>query len=388
VTRKRINGDTKRLFRRIANLRFVVPSRVDFPTPFQLPGNSSIFDFSIYHSDKRFFRSDRGFTEYYANLGFTWERFWNMTAVHFGGIYLRGAIFYYNYFDQQCEPHLNNFLRHYDVVFNFLHRWRYYGHYIIDYLPVLAAISDHFLKTPIFIVRQRTTFSVQAIQLFGVPNGHIVELKYGELIFARQLYMINPLQIHVMNAVLLLRMRRVFVRCLNLDDRRPFRFVLYNRPGKRWVTNFDAIFAHCENHYPSIRFELYQDEKQRQFRENLVYYNEMLFAMSCHSSGFLNIIFQQSNTVAVVVESRQSDGNLFPSIAKIFNRRLVVFRDLNFNHFAREIKLPLKKVLPAITKGIDLAIEIKQHYVRLDYNLPHMATVLGPDLTLTDEPQI
>jgi hypothetical protein len=229
---------------------------------------------------------------------------------------------------------------------------------------------------------------VQAIQLFGVPDSHIVELKYGELVFARELYMINPLQVHVMNAVLLLRMRRVFVRCLKLDDKRPFRFVLYNRPGKRFIRNFNVIFSHCERHYPSLPFELYQDEKLKQFRENIVYYNEMLFAMGCHSSGFLNIIFQQSNTVAVVIESRQSDGNLFTSIAKIFIRHLVVFRDLLFDHFTREVTLPLKRVLPAMTKGIDLAINIRLHYVRIDYDLPRIATVLGPGFTFTNESHI
>jgi hypothetical protein len=105
------------------------------------------------------------------------------------------------------------------------------------------------LKTAVLIVRQRTPLSVRAIQLFEVPDFHIVELKYGELVFARELYMINPLQVHVMNALLL-------------------------RPGKRVVRNFNDVFSHCERHYPSVRFELYQDEKQKQFRDGRRRYRE------------------------------------------------------------------------------------------------------------------
>jgi hypothetical protein len=384
VTTLKIGGNFKRMVRDIKALQSLPHDSLRFPTPFILPTNSTLIDFSDRRLRHRFYRSGPQFLRYYANLSFTWQRFFNVIAVQFGGIYVRRRIYYYSFTEQHCQPVYRNLLHHYDIVFNYLHRWRYYGHYLIDYIPVLTALSDHYLKKAIFIVRQRTTFSVQAIQLFGVPNEHIVELRYGELAFARELFMINPLQVHAMNALLLTKMRAVFVKKLALDVERPFRYVLYNRPGKRWVTNFQDIFAHCEPKWPTVSFELYQDEKQKDFRSNIAYYNEMIFAMSCHSSGFLNVIFQQSNTVAAVVESRQSDGNLFVAMSKIFNRHLIVYRWAGFEHCTRAVKLPMYRVIPAVVKGIELARAIEAKYVRVDCPVPRATLVLGAGFSLEE----
>jgi hypothetical protein len=101
------------------------------------------------------------------------------------------------------------------------------------------------------------------------------------------------------------------------------------------------------------------DAHQRDFRGQLAFYNEMLFAFACHSSGFLNVIFQQRKTVFVVIESRQSDGNLFVSIAKIFMRHAFVYRDFKFDHFTHAFKLQMDDIFPIVEAAIKCAIALR-----------------------------
>jgi hypothetical protein len=79
---------------------------------------------------------------------------------------------------------------------------------------------------------------------------------------------------------------------------------------------------------------------------------------SVHSSGILNAIFQQINTVFIIVESQQSDGHLFVAIAKIFGRHGFIFRDKSFSHLTQAVTLRMGNVLPLFEMGIRKAIEI------------------------------
>jgi hypothetical protein len=103
-----------------------------------------------------------------------------------------------------------------------------------------------------------------------------------------------------------------------------------------------------------------QDNHLNEFRGQIQFYNEMLFAFSCHSSGFLNVIFQQRNTVFVVIESKQSDGNLFVAIAKIFERNAFIYRDFEFDHSVRRFKLSMNDVFPVVEAAIRKAIEVEK----------------------------
>jgi hypothetical protein len=160
----------------------------------------------------------------------------------------------------------------------------------------------------------------------------------------------------VMNALLLQRMRAVFVERLGLDKAPPTRFVLYNRKGKREVINFYRLFRRFGPMFPKVKLELYKDDRVGKFGDNIVYYNEMKFIFGCHGSGLLNLVFQQAGTVFAVVESKQSDGNLFVAIARIFERQAFIYRDFKFDHSAREFKLGMAEIFPFVEMAIRRAL--------------------------------
>jgi len=225
-------------------------------------------------------------------------------------------------------------------------------------------------------------FSVAALRLFGIMDTHIVEMPYGTAIFGREVFLIRPLQVQKMNAVLLGQMRAVFVKKLGLDRVEPFRYVLYNRKGKREALNFDNLFDHFNPMFPDVKLELYQDELQFVFKDGLVHFNEMILFMGCHGSGTLNVIFQQRGTVFVVVESKESDGNLFIAMAKIFRRYAFIYRDYAFNHFVRRIMLDLDHVFPLLEMGIRKAIEVSKDYRPIESTTPPLDVVLGPGFVM------
>jgi hypothetical protein len=372
------------LIRDIRELPLSFFDRLYFPTPYRLSNSSVITDTTPYNGSAPYL-SHASYVQYYLNLGFAWERAKNVYCMHFGGIYFGGHLYYYDFMAQRSKPSSQYTVWHFDTIFSFLHRWFYYGHYIIDYLPVVSAISSDLQRSCLFIVRLRSVFSVSALRLFGVPDDHIVWLPYGTAAFGRHVILIRPLQMQRMNAALLEKMRSIFVARLELDKQPPFRYVLYNRKGKRHASNLHRLFKHVRPMFPRIAFELYQDEVQFEFRNQFRYFNEMLVLFGCHGSGTLNAIFQQSNTVFVVVESKQSDGNLFVAIAKIFRRHAFLHRDYEFDHFARSIKLQVKFVFPLLEMGIRRAIRIAKNYRPVESASPPPEYVLGPGFVLMRE---
>jgi hypothetical protein len=352
--------------------------RVYFATPYRLANLTNIVD-TTPNQSHRDYRSDAEYADYYLNLSFTWERVRNTYCHHFGGIFYNSTLYYYDVKQQRSERSNGANVMCFDIVFNFVHRWRYYGHYIIDYVPVLTALSRFYLLHGHFIVRQRSYFSYRALRLFGIPGPHIIDAPYGTVVFGAEVFMVRPLQLQLMNALLLERMRSVFVRRLGLDKSPPFRYVIVNRPGKREILNAYRIVKRFNG---SVPLEVYDAQYAGQFRKHLLYFNEMILLMGVQSSGTLNAIFQQSNTVFIIVESRESDGHLFVAMAKIFRRHAFIFRHNSFCHFARAIKLPMGDVFPLFEMGLRKAIEIQKNYKPIESVARDEGMVLGPEFVL------
>jgi hypothetical protein len=152
-----------------------------------------------------------------------------------------------------------------------------------------------------------------------------------------------------------------------------------NRRGKREIRNVGSIVKKFNGTVP---LEIYDAQHAGQFRKQLLHFNEMLLLMGVHSSGTLNTIFQQSNTVFIIVESRQSDGHLFVAISKIFRRHAFIFRHNSFNHVFRAVTLPLKNVFQLFKMGIQKAIEIQKNYKPIKSIAKDAGMVLAPEFIL------
>jgi hypothetical protein len=132
--------------------------------------------------------------------------------------------------------------------------------------------------------------------------------------------------------------------------------------GKREIGKFEPFVQAFATMFPELHFARYGDQRQFDTPDQLHLFNKMMFAMRCHGSGLLNVIWMQSNTVFVVVESRQSDGNLFIAIAKVFRRHVFVFKEFRFNHFSRKVWLQMKFVMLLVEAGIRRAREIEKRW--------------------------
>jgi hypothetical protein len=206
--------------------------------------------------------------------GITWERIENVYAFPYGGIYHQGYIYYYDNFAQRHSRLQNSYeVIVHDLIFNFLHRWVAYGHIIIDYLPVFTTISAEYRAQGHFIVSDRKPFLMHAmLQVFGIPENHILSHNRHILYFGCEMLMVQPLQVGMQSPTLMAKMRSVFVRRLELDQHPPFRFVLYNRRGGRRITHFEVISTNLTWEFPRINWEIYQDEKAHFFREHLLFF--------------------------------------------------------------------------------------------------------------------
>lgn len=343
--------------------------RVD--TPLVLVNRTSYID--IQPGKKRKYDPDK-FAKYYREQYFEWLCINNAQTWHFGGVYFRGKGYYLVPHEQQPRGETNHEYTVYQVdhVFNFLHIWDFFGHYLIDYLPVLSMMTPEMRQQGYFVVRKRSSFVANALMLYGIPDSHIVELNNNEEIFAKNMYLVRPLQMQVMLGVALRRMRAFFIQKFGLDNKKPFRYVFYNRKHNRKMVNFADLQKGIEEKFAhsKLNFELFQDEKKpapEQFRwaANSFYYNEMLWSLSCHGSGYMNNIFMQSNTVFVVIETDLSDQHLFRAIAILFDRHGFIMRDEKMKHFSSSNSVRVKTVLPLAEASIRKAIELSKDWKRI-----------------------
>jgi hypothetical protein len=359
--------------------RSLVESLV-FPTPYDLSDQATIVDVSD-PTDQLRYPSQEDMAKFYCNLTITWERIRNAYSMQFGGVWIGQTVYYYARTEQYCAVAPVYVVYHYDVVFNFIHRWIAYGHFLIDFFPVLTLLSRVFTKRGYFLIRKKVTFAREAIALFEIEESHLLELKDDESVFAREMYLIRPLQMERVNALMMERMRAVFAQRLGLDKVAPHRYVFYDRPSRK-VVNRGKVIAHVRKSRNSIKFDIYSDEFAGKMKQQVCFFNEILLVMGYRGPGLLNIIFQQTNTVAVIIETEASNPLTFPALARIFKRHLFLFLDANVDHFSPTRLLPLEKVLPLLDRAIEKACAIAQAYVPFTNPETNSKPLLGSDFGL------
>jgi hypothetical protein len=69
-------------------------------------------------------------------------------------------------------------------------------HVIIDYLPVFTTLSAEYLAQSRFVISDRSHFCMRTmLQVFGIPENHILNYGWRILYFGREVLMVQPLQV-------------------------------------------------------------------------------------------------------------------------------------------------------------------------------------------------
>jgi hypothetical protein len=239
-------------------------------------------------------------------------------------------------------------------------------------------VSDYYKQNGYFIVREKTAFVLDAAPLFGVSVERLLVLERNETIFAQNLYMIRPLQMEDVTPLFVHKMRDVFAQAWGLDRSVPFRYVFCNRPSRN-VTNVQAFLDHARTAHPNVTIGVYSDELSGDSKRTGLFFNEMVFVMGCHASGLFNMIFQQTNTVVMVIETGWSNGLLFPTLARIFRRHCFVHREFRIWHWSGRPTLNLTGLIPIADQALERAKQIQQNYFPVPNPQPWANVVLAWD---------
>jgi hypothetical protein len=219
-------------------------------------------------------------------------------------------------------------------------------------------------------------FVLDAAPLFGVSVEHLLAIGENEAIFAKNLYMVRPLQMQNLTALFIHKARCIFAQGWGLDRTIPFRFVFCNRPS-RSVVNLQEWMNHVRITHQNLTIQVYGDELSGLSKETALFFNEMLFVMGYHASGLFNMIFQQTNTVTMVIETDSSNGLLFPILARVFRRHCFVYRDRKAFHFSRRWMMNLEGLIPIADIALERAKLIQQHFFPIANPQPWANVVLG-----------
>jgi hypothetical protein len=359
-----------------------------FPTKLFLKANSSTTEFFSQNSRNITSRSEMA--KDLRNSSVIWVRVKNAHAVPYGGVLLGNTVYVSNPRVQGGRKSVVHNRGCYDHVFNFLHRWRAYGHYLLDYVPVLSIISEYYQENAYFIVREKTRFMRDSVVLFGISVDRLITLEESDAIFAKNLYMLQRVRPGIPTALFLYKMRRVFAREWKLDQAAPFRYVFCNRDSRN-VTNIGSLLKHISVFYPGLKIQIYNDELSGQSKATARFFNEMLFVMGYHTSGLLNMMFQQTNTVSVVIATAGasvSRQKIFPMLARIFMRHLFLYHDVTVAHRSPKRRLNLTGLIPIVDRALNKARLIGESYRPLPNPQPLDDVMLGRDFQVEGAPDL
>lgn len=352
-------------------------------------------DLWIYEAKVKKKKVDEPFRDIYATQSFNWLIYKDTVAMPWGGIYYNGMTYYWNaewqgLYGGGPETPTNFTEYQFHIVFNFAHGGTPYGHFLIDYLPVVMMISPELRQHAYFIARTMHPFLKRTLPWAGVPLEHVIPMEPDMMIRGEKLYMCNPLMMQTMNAMMLLKMREMIARKLDLGKEKPWRYVIYNRKKTRKILNIDSVLDHVHTKFPDITFDYYRDDplielpEEKKWAEQYYWYDQIMFVWSVHGSGLLNCMFMQANTVFAVLETQNSWGKIFILIGKLFLKHTYIARDWSYFHWRSGHNIPFEKyrVWDSIDLAINKAIEVQKTWKPMDIPCPAQVPMLQWDDTI------
>lgn len=320
----------------------------------------------------------------YDNQSFEWVRVIDGCAYPWGGAIINDTVYYHD------MRHQNSFLFHWpksgvftefraDVVFNYGHWGWQYGHWIIDFLPLVTMISPEMRKKAHILMQHQGKFGPILMNLFGFPKDHVHHMRRLQVFSSHHMYLTRPVMIQKMYVAMIRRMRLYFREKLSLDQKTPWRYVFYNRDNNRIIRNAGNIRRYIIRKYPQIDIDVYRDEermnlgKSMRWADKLYFYNEMMFSMGMHGSGYLNVVFMQTNTVMLEIETGLSWTCIFTGLAKGLKIHLYTTRDITWRkHWQDGNILPVKalKFYDLLDMALTKALELEKGWKRLELEYP------------------
>lgn len=318
----------------------------------------------------------------YQNQQIEWVVVKNATSYPFGGVFYSGSVFYFNPAGQHITlknwPSKGIFTKqHHNIVFNYAASGFAYGHAILDILPLLTAIEPSLKAQSRFIMTTRAvSFVENALPLFGVPKENIIFLKQMELVTADVMVMVSPARYTTMDGSLLVRMRVIIAAKIGLDLHPPRQRIFYNRREGRRICDMRQIMKKTVSACSNVPARVYMDEMETgvqhpslamfPWAEKLYFFNQMIFLFALHGSGSLNAMFMQRDSVLCLIETRESDANIFKVLSELFLPNAFLRRDPRAGHWQAMIWLMGRDFLCFVRSAFQRSLELEWHEEHLN----------------------
>ena len=246
-------------------------------------------------------------------------------VVHMKDVYVgRQCIFYYNnsffYVRPTCQfnqerryNYSKSVVANYHSLIAICHIWSHnYAHMLFDVLVPASLIPQNILDESYFVVQERFGYVSQILRVLGFESKRVLLLRGQDLIFAENVYTINPHSFYNLQRLTLKHLRDYCVRKFSLNQIPPFRFVLFNRETKRSLSNYLEVFDHLNKTFPQFVWE----EKAQfiNFVDSVQYFNQILLFFGPHGADFASMIFFQESAIVCEIQA-----NTFVSCYLIFS---------------------------------------------------------------------
>ncbi|OHT15802.1 hypothetical protein TRFO_13815 [Tritrichomonas foetus] len=210
-----------------------------------------------------------------------------------------------------------------------------YGHWYIDYAPMLIFFPTIVLRTSIIPYIWRAPYVHEMIEYFPVQLHQFVLTGDRRLYHASNLYLVLPLHVFELHAKLLYGLKLLLMRVFGLGHSLPFRFVFYNRESfrSRHIANAQELVHLAHRISNNITFELSRDRKG--IAGQAYYFNQIYFLWCLHGSVMSNFNFMNEKSIIVEVNTYVSSG-VIVRICQICQLYIVEGQDRNIPHFIQQ----------------------------------------------------
>lgn len=207
---------------------------------------------------------------------------------------------------------------YYTDIISLCHSFNFnYAHTMFDVAAFLTVMpKEIIMKSKILLYNSHKVRAMKdPLSFFGINKTHLIDLRPNEYIFAYNVYLFRPQPCDTQSYATLYNLRNLYKRKLGLDQQKPSRYVLYDRPLIRHIMNFRYIVIEMRKVFPKIPWEILVD--YRSVSEAAFHFNQFKLYFGPHGAGCVNIIFMQPNTGFCEVQGDNS-GFAYLNISRYF----------------------------------------------------------------------
>lgn len=188
------------------------------------------------------------------------------------------------------------------VVYQFAATGWVPGHWLNDALCGLIQVPKDILNRSYIIHQFKQKIVLQQLKILGWNTSNVISVK-DSWIFAKDAYIVYSLEhLNSLNVAGLPVLSRMFRERLGLNDIKPFRYCMTNRPkGPRRIQNYKSLLKAAKRTFPDITWQSFLTNEVNLTKTGIMYAQCKIIVCQCGSNCINTILMSPGSGICILM---------------------------------------------------------------------------------------